>query len=72
MQFRTTVLARVVGRLSLHALTLSLDPGGRTVDVPVDLVPEDLRRPNSEFHVVMEAGKGVVGVVRVEEEEAEE
>ncbi len=66
MRFTRTLLARVVGALSPGRITLELD-GERTVELPAGLVPPDLRRPNTEFWLVHEPGRGIVAAIRKED-----
>ena len=54
--------ARVLARLTADTLRVILCPGegladgGIEVEIPLALVPLDLRMPNSEFDVVLDAG----------------
>jgi hypothetical protein len=68
--------AKVLGCLRPGYLTvivghgLGMADGGIPYDVPVDLVPPDLRMPNSEFTVVLDRTVGrLVGVERLGEGE---
>lgn len=62
--------AKVIGCLRSGFVTivlghgLGLSDGGIATDIPIDLVPFDLRTPNSVFAVVLDPGSG--RVVRVE------
>lgn len=77
MKFRTMktpykLHAKVLGCLAPGKLTIVLGPdiglldGGIPIEIPMEIVPFDLRMPNSRFYVVQDfAGGEIVSIERV-------
>lgn len=63
MRLTRTHLARVIGCLSPGRLTLEID-SHRTIELTASRIPSDLHRPNTEFLLVYELGRGLVAVLR--------
>lgn len=76
--FSPRVSARVLGCLSRTTITVILCPdtgladGGSRIDIPIEVVPPDLRMPNSEFDMIFDRQhRAYTRVVRKGETDAE-